>query len=192
MDTVQECKNALTMRAWFSGVTFSRNTLLCNLCCSTWGFLDKTLRISATIFCTYIRDINNHSTTNFNTTESYTVILRTHWYKQMIFSLVKFLKRWLWYISKHQIILLLTFILWTSKWLMARWVLMRQWVFWVRFLTTFTVNLWFGMCTASRSSPLTIVGDHQPTCCMRQKRLRLLHKVILNIRKHGTKLLTPQ
>lgn len=57
-----------------------------------------------------------------------------------------------------------TFILLTSKWLIARWVLMRQWVFWLRFLTTFTVNLWFGMWTASRSSPLIIVGDHQPIC----------------------------
>lgn len=51
----------LTKRAWFSGVTLSRNTLLCNLCCSTWGFLDKTLRMSATIFCTKIRAINTLS-----------------------------------------------------------------------------------------------------------------------------------
>lgn len=48
---------------------------------------------------------------------------------------------------------------------MARYVLIRQWVFWLIFLTTFTVNLWFGIWTASRSSPLTIVGDHHPTCC---------------------------
>lgn len=60
--------------------------------------------------------------------------------------------------------LLLTLILLTSKWLIARWVLTRQWVFWLRFLTIFTVNLWFGMWIASRSSPLMMVGDHQPTC----------------------------
>lgn len=59
---------------------------------------------------------------------------------------------------------ILTLILFTSRWLIAKCVFIRQWVFWVRFLTTFTVNLWFGMWTASRSSPLIIVGDHHPTC----------------------------
>lgn len=46
----------LTISAWFSGLTSSRKTLLCNLCCSTWGFLAKTLRISATIVCMKKRD----------------------------------------------------------------------------------------------------------------------------------------
>lgn len=62
-----------------------------------------------------------------------------------------------------------TLILLTSRWLIARWVLIRQWVFWVRFLTTFIVNLWFGMWIASRSSPLIIVGDHHPTCCRKEQ-----------------------
>lgn len=131
----------LTKRAWFSALIFSRKTLLCNLCCSTWGFFAKTLRMSATIFCTEKRELaiyqKRYSTKN---------------------------------VQQHKCncwstrYLILTFILWTSKWLMARWVLIRQWVFWLRFLTTFTVNLWLGMWTASRSSPLTIVGDHHPTC----------------------------
>lgn len=59
--------------------------------------------------------------------------------------------------------IILTLILLTSRWLMQRWVLIRQCFFLLRFLTTFTVNLWFGMWTASRSSPLTIVGPHHPT-----------------------------
>lgn len=41
----------LTKRAWFCGSILSKNTLLCNLCCSTCGFLAKTFRMSATTFC---------------------------------------------------------------------------------------------------------------------------------------------
>lgn len=55
-------EQTLTIRAWFSGLTFSKKTLRCNFCCSTWGFLDKTLRISATIFCTkkHVNQKNAH------------------------------------------------------------------------------------------------------------------------------------
>lgn len=60
----------------------------------------------------------------------------------------------------------LTLILLTSRWLIPICVLIRQWVFCVRLRTTLTLNLWFGICTASRSSPLITVGDHQPTYCM--------------------------
>lgn len=60
----------------------------------------------------------------------------------------------------------LTLILFTSRWLIPICVLIRQWVFCVRLRTTLTLNLWFGICTASRSSPLITVGDHQPTYCM--------------------------
>lgn len=83
------------------------------------------------------------------------IIYWKHENKQLI-------KNWNW---KYRRQFLLTLILWASRWLIAKCVLIRQWLFWLRFLTTFTVNLWFGIWTASRSSPLTIVGDHQPTCC---------------------------
>ena len=48
---LKETKNKThTKGAWFSKLTLSRKTLLCNLCCSSWGFLAKNLRITATIF----------------------------------------------------------------------------------------------------------------------------------------------
>lgn len=152
----------LTRRAWFSGSILSRNTRLCSLCCSTCGFFAKTLRISATMFCqkegkdvatwTKVLHINKLNTT-FKINNPLTDLRKKKSYDAY----------WL------------TLILLTSKWLIARWVLIRQWLFWERFLTTLTVNLWLGIWTASRSSPLIMVGDHQPTCWRRKKKILIEH-----------------
>ena len=123
----------ITIRAWFSGLMLSKNTLLCSLLCSTWGCLAKTFLISATIF--WINKIFQ---------EAQTANAKQNQQKKEGDALTESLV--------------------TSKWLIPKYVLMRQCDFWLRFRTTLTVNLWFGIWTASLSSPRTIVGDHHPTC----------------------------